>query len=152
MLWRELVPEPDPDAAARWYRHAIAYLPNYVKARVHLAEIYASHDRTDDAEELVLPALSSRDPEVQWRLAEVLMAQGRFQEAQMHLNGARLAFDGHLAKYLVAFTDHAAAFYVASGNDGRPALELARANVTNRPTRQAVKQAHEIAVRACTSL
>ena len=70
----------------------------------------------------------------------------------MHLNGARLTFDGLLAKYLLAFGDHAAAFYAASGNDGRRALELARANVTNCPTPRAVKQAHEIAVRVRTSL
>jgi hypothetical protein len=42
MLWGELVPAPDPNLAALWYRRAIAYLPGYVKARVHLAEIYAS--------------------------------------------------------------------------------------------------------------
>ena len=46
MLWGELVPVPDPDLAALWYRRAIAYLPGYVKARVHLAEIYASQDQT----------------------------------------------------------------------------------------------------------
>ena len=28
----------DPDLAAHWYRRAIAYLPRYVKARVHLEE------------------------------------------------------------------------------------------------------------------
>ena len=76
MLWGELVPVPDPNRAALWYRRAIAYLPGYVKARVHLAEIYASQDQTGDAEALLLPALSSRDPEVQWRLADVLTAQG----------------------------------------------------------------------------
>ena len=64
MLWGELVPVPDPDLAALWYRRAIAYLPGYVKARVHLAEIYASQDQTGDAEALLRPALSSRDPEV----------------------------------------------------------------------------------------
>ena len=42
MLWGELVPVPDLNLAALWYRRAIAYLPGYVKARVHLAEIYAS--------------------------------------------------------------------------------------------------------------
>jgi tetratricopeptide (TPR) repeat protein len=63
MLWGELVPVPDADLAALWYRRAIAYLPGYVKARVHLAEIYAGQGRTSDAEALLLPALSSGDPE-----------------------------------------------------------------------------------------
>ena len=53
MLWGELVPVPDPNLAALWYRRAIAYLPRYVKARVHLAEICASHGRAGDAEALL---------------------------------------------------------------------------------------------------
>ena len=37
-LWGELVPERQSARAARWYQQAIAYLPSYVKARVHLSE------------------------------------------------------------------------------------------------------------------
>ena len=64
---------------------AIAYLPGYVKARVHLAEIYVSQGHNGKAEALLLPALSSSDPEVRWRLADVLIAQGRFEEAETQL-------------------------------------------------------------------
>jgi tetratricopeptide (TPR) repeat protein len=148
MLWGELVPSPDPNLAALWYRRAISYLPGYVKARVHLAEIYASQDQADDAEALLIPALSCRDPEVRWRLADVLIAQGRFEEAETRLEAARFGFDQLLERHLLAFADHAAEFYAGSGNDCRRALELARANVTNRPTRRAIKQAHAIALRA----
>jgi len=144
MLWGELVPVPDPSLAARWYRRAIAYLPGYVKARVHLAEIYASRDQARDAEALLLPVVSSRDPEVRWRLADVLIAQQRFEEAETHLDAARLGFEELLGKHLLAFADHAAEFYAGSGNDGGRALELARANVANRPTRPAVEQARAI--------
>ena len=84
MLWGELVPASDPDLAAHWYRRAIAYLPGYLKARVHLAEIYATRERASDAEALLRPALSSRDPEVRWRFADVLIAQQRFEEAEEH--------------------------------------------------------------------
>jgi hypothetical protein len=147
MLWGELVPVPDPDRAALWYRRAIAYVPGYVKARVHLAEIYASQDQTGDAETLLRPALSSGDPEVRWRLADVLIAQERFEEARTQLDGARVGFDQLLGTHRLAFADHAAEFYAGSGDDCRRALELARANVANRPTRRAIKQAHAIAVR-----
>ena len=145
MLWGELVPVQDANLAALWYRRAITYLPGYVKARVHLAEIYASQDRTGEAEALLLPALSSRDPEVQWRLADVMSAQERSEEAETQLASARLGFEALLAKHLLAFADHAAEFYAGSGNNCRRALELARANVANRPTRRAVKQARAIA-------
>jgi len=118
-----------------------------VKARVHLAEIYASQNRAGEAEALLLPALSSRDPEVQWRLADVLTAQHRSEEAQTHLESARLRFERLLEKHPLAFADHAAEFYAGSGNDCPRALTLARANVANRPTRRAVKQADAIAAR-----
>jgi predicted Zn-dependent protease len=147
MLWGELVPVPDSDRAALWYQRAIAYLPGYVKARVHLAEIYASQDRAGEAETLLRPALSSRDPEVQWRLADVLVADGRLEEAETQLDAARFRFDELLRTYPLAFADHAAEFYAGSGNDCRRALELARANVANRPTHRAMKQAHAIAAR-----
>jgi len=148
MLWGELVPVPEPNRAALWYRRAIAYLPGYVKARVHLAEIYTYQDRTAEAETLLLPALSSRDPEVWWRLADVLTAQGRFEEAETQLEAARCGFEELLDKHLLAFADHGAEFYAGSGNDRRRALELAQVNVANRTTRRAVGQLHAIAATA----
>jgi hypothetical protein len=146
MLWGELVPEPDLTTAALWYRRAFAFVPGYVRARVHLAEICASQHQIGEAEALLLPALSSRDPEVRWRLVDVLMAQERFEEAGQQLDAARRAYDALLAKHLLAFADHAAEFYAARGNDCRRALELARTNVENRPTPRAVRQAHAIAM------
>jgi tetratricopeptide (TPR) repeat protein len=148
MLWGEFVPEPNLDLAAAWYERAIAYLPAYAKARVHLAEIYLSQDRTADAEVLLLPALSSSDPEVRWRLADVLCAQGRLEEAETQLGAARRGFDRVLAQHPLAFADHAAEFYAGSGNDCRRALELTRANVTNRPTARAIKQLEMIVATA----
>ena len=56
-LWGEVVPEPDMSRAARWYRKAIDYLPCYVKARVHLAEIHSSSGRFAEAETLLVPVL-----------------------------------------------------------------------------------------------
>jgi tetratricopeptide (TPR) repeat protein len=147
MLWGELVPVPDPDLAALWYGRAIAYLPGYVKARVHLAEICVSQDQTGDAETLLRPALSSRDPEVRWRLADVMVAQRRLDEAETQLGAARFGFDELLRRYPLAFADHAAEFYAGSGNDCQRALELARTNAANRPTRRAVKQAQTIEAR-----
>jgi hypothetical protein len=148
LAWGELVPVPDLNLAALWYRRAISYLPGYVKARVHLAEIYASQDQAGDAEALLVPALSSRDPEVRWRLADLLIAQGRIEDGERQLDAARSGFEELLGRHLLAFADHAAEFYAGSGNDYPWALELARANVVHRPTRRAVKQAQTIALKA----
>jgi len=140
MLWGELASEPEPDLAALWYGRAIAYLPSYVRARVHLAEIFAGQGRLRDAEALLRRALGSGDPEVRWRLADVLIAQERFDEAETQLEAARAGFEALLERHLLAFADHAAEFYAGSGNVRHRALALARANVANRPTRRAVTQ------------
>ena len=146
VLWGELVPEPQVSCAAEWYEKTLERLPSYTKARVHLAETYLSCGRADDAESVLLPALSSGDPEVHWRLADIMTAQGKDAVAQMR--AARSGFDAILERHLLAFTDHGAEFYAGSGNDCRRALELALFNVANRPTLRAFEQAHNIAVSA----
>jgi tetratricopeptide (TPR) repeat protein len=146
LLWEELVAEPQASWAADWYRRAIAFLPSYVKARVHLAEIQASCGRPGDAESLLLPAVASSDPEVRWRLADAMAMQGRFAEAEQQLAAARSGFDLLLEQHLLAFADHGAEFYVGSGNDAARAFGLARTNVANRPTLRAYEQAYTIAV------
>jgi tetratricopeptide (TPR) repeat protein len=147
-LWGELVPDPQPSRAAMWYQKAIEYLPSYVKARIHLAEIYASDSCAGQAKELLLPAVSSRDPEVHWRLADVMVALGRHFEAGEQLRAARSGFENLLAKHQLAFADHGAEFYFGSGNDAARALELAQVNLANRPTLRAFEQAYDIAVAA----
>lgn len=148
LLWGELVPEPRLGKAEGWYRKAIACLPSFTKARVHLAEICSSSGRPDQAEALLIPAVPSGDPEVLWRLADVLVAQKRYAEAEAQMDAARSGFEALLNRHLVAFADHGAAFYAGSGNNWRRALDLARVNVANRPTLRAFEQAHDIAISA----
>jgi tetratricopeptide (TPR) repeat protein len=144
VLWGELLPCPEPHAAAAAYRRAIACLPGYVQARVHLAEIDASHGRADEAETLLRPALSSGDPEVAWRLADVLILQGRSEEARVQLEAARAGYEWLVATHVLAFADHAAEFYAGSGDDHPRALELAQINAANRATSRAVRQVQAI--------
>jgi hypothetical protein len=145
MLWGELTFEPDPMLAEGWYRQAIAYLPSYAKARVHLAETLLEQDRPGEAEVVLSPALSSADPEVRWRLADVLAAQGRQSEAETQLRAARMGFEDLLGKHTLAFADHAAEFYAGSGADPWRALGLARLNAANRPTRHASRRVQTLA-------
>jgi len=123
-------------------------LPCYVKARVHLAEIYSRDGRTEDAESLLIPAVSSGDPEVHWRLADIMTARGNFADADAQMHVARRGFEILLGKHLLAFADHGAEFYSGSGDDVRRALELARLNVSNRPTLRTFEQAYATAIRA----
>ena len=82
VLWGELVPEPQRTVLSQWYERALERLPSYTKARVHLAEIYLSCGRADDAESVLIPALSSGDPEVHWRLADIMAVQGKDADAE----------------------------------------------------------------------
>jgi tetratricopeptide (TPR) repeat protein len=148
VLYGELMLRPRQDEAAACYRNAIRYLPRYTKACVHLAEIYLSTDRAQQTEALLVRALASDDPEVRWRLADAMSAQGKSADAEAHMRAARSGFESLLAEHLLAFADHGAEFYAGSGDDRRRALELARINVANRPTLRAFKQAHAIAVSA----
>lgn len=147
-LWGELVPEPQTDRAARWYRTAIDYVPSYTKARVHLAEILSSSGRASDVEDLLSPAIPSGDPEVRWRLADALASQKRHAEAGVHMQAAQAGYEALLERHLLAFADHGAEFYAGSGNNVRRALDLARVNVANRPTLRSFEQANDIAVKA----
>jgi len=147
-LWGELVAEPQSSRAELWYRKAVEYLPRYVKARVHLAEIYSATDRIGDAEAVLIPAISSGDPEVHWRLADVMDASGRSEEAAAQMRVARCRYRDLLEKHLLAFADHGAEFYSGGGNNASRALELARVNFANRPTLRAFEQAYAIAVSA----
>jgi hypothetical protein len=148
MLWGELVQEPQTNRATLWYRRALEYLPGYVKARVHLAEIHAASGRAVEAEALLMPVLASGDPEVRWRLADVLAAQNRLGEAEVQLDAARSRFEDLLGRHPLAFADHAAEFYAGTGNEPGRAFALARMNVANRPTRRAIERAYEIALKA----
>jgi tetratricopeptide (TPR) repeat protein len=144
-LWGELVPEPELNRASQWYRKAIDYLPCYVKARVHLTEIHFSCGQCGEAEALLYPVIESSDPEVAWRLADVLNAAGRFAEAEAQLQVARAGFEVLLDKHLLAFADHGAEFYAGSGGNLTRAYELARVNLANRPTLRAFEQAYKTA-------
>jgi tetratricopeptide (TPR) repeat protein len=144
VLWGELVPEPQTRRAADWYRRAVEYVPPYVKARVHLAEIHLRSGEAVEAERLLTAAVASGDPEVRWRLGEAMAAQGKVSEAEAQLAEARSGFERLLEKHLLAFADHGAEFYAAGGNDIHKALDLARINVANRSTQRAVEQAQAI--------
>ncbi|WP_375778594.1 hypothetical protein ACE103_05390 [Bradyrhizobium sp. ma5] len=148
VLWGELAREPDFYAATQCYRRAIAVLPMYTKARVHLAEIYASARSLDEAEALLRPIVTIGDPEVDWRLADILAAQRKFEESETRMNAARSGFDSLLERHLLAFADHGAEFYAGSGNDWRRALQLAQINADNRPTLRALEQVRNIATSA----
>jgi tetratricopeptide (TPR) repeat protein len=145
-LWGELVPEAHLTRAAFWYRKAIQYLPQYVKAHVHLAEIYSKSGNVEGAEAILVAVVARGDPEVSWRLADLMVTTGRYSEAEELMKTARSQFEILLKKHLLAFADHAAEFYSGSGNDPRRAFELSCLDLANRPTLRAFERAYATAL------
>lgn len=148
MLWGERVASPEPEHAAAWYRRAIEYVPTYVRARVHLAEILLDAREIDAAREILEPALASGDPEAAWRRAEIEISTSNPQAASTWQALARDAFEMLLAKHTLAFADHGVEFFLALGDDPECALALAQRNLANRPTPRAFELACEAAVAA----
>lgn len=148
VLWGELAPEAQPGRAGRWYRQAIDHVPGYVKARIHLSELLADEARYLEARELLLPALASGDPEVDRRLADVATGLGHANEAEEHLQRARGGFERLVDLHPLAFADHAAEFYLGSGDDAPRAFELAKMDLANLPTLKAFESAHAAAIAA----
>jgi hypothetical protein len=87
--------------------------------------------------------MPSADPEVHWRLADVMACLGRFADGEAQMQAARSGFEALLEKHPLAFADHGAEFYSGSGDDPRRAFELASINLANRPTQRAAKLARE---------
>jgi Tetratricopeptide repeat len=118
-----------PNTELQTVSESVALAAMTSSSRSTLAEICTTQGQARDAEALLAPVLSSRDPEARWRLADALIAQERFEEAKTQLDDARIGYEELLGKHLLAFADHAAEFYAGSGNDHQRALELARVSV-----------------------
>jgi len=143
-LWGEVVEDTDLEKAAYWYSKAVGYLPLYTHAVVHLAEIHLENRDYDQARRLLNSVIESGDPEVHWRMSELYAIEGRLQESANELEAARLMYEDLLLRHELAFADHAAEFYLGSGNNPNKALNLSLVNLKNRTT----VRAYELAIEA----
>ena len=145
VLFGETLTPADTQAAQYWYEKAMAYLPAYTHARVHLAELHLDAGRFDVALNLLQPIQDSADPEVSWRLAQLHEKSGQTHEANHHLARAKSIFEQLLTHHALAFADHAVDFYLEEGDDPDKALKLALLNLDNRPTLRAFELSFEAA-------
>lgn len=145
----ELHVATDPDRAALHYRRALDYLPGYITARVHLAEVMAEDGRYDEAIALLEAAVgTSEDPEVDSRLAEFLLAAGREEAAEPIRQRALAGYADLLERHPLAFLDHIAEFYLGSGGDPGQAWIMAERNWINAAGDPALALAIEAAAAA----
>jgi len=133
-LWAEQA--GDPARGAGHLRRALDYLPGFVAARLHLAEIDARRGATAAATTGLAAIADSGDPEVLALLGQLHGTVDPVRGAR-EIAAARERFEALLARQPLAFADHAAEFYLGAGADPARAWELANANYAERRTPRA---------------
>ena len=138
LMWCEQGQEAERGASH--YRRALQAVPEFVAARIHLAEFEMAQGQEAAAEAgLQRVATASDEPEAWARLGELHLRQGQGQHArgQAEIRRARLRYDTLLARHPAAFADHAAEFYLGAGADAQRAWGWAQVNLRERQTRRA---------------
>ncbi len=133
---RALELQGDRRRARPYLEEAIQVLPCYAHAVVHLAAVEAP-----DVALKQLTALdaTSDDPDVLSGKGDALRRAGRTDEAKAMTARAAARYAEVLARLPLAYADHAASFYLGMGGDPARALQLAKQNVDNRPTDEAIE-------------
>jgi len=119
-----------------WFEAACFRLPDYAPAQGHLAEVEAALGARKSAiDRLSTYAVSSDDPDYAAQLARILEDNGQPEDAIRWSTSASARYNALLRSHPAAFADHAAEFFLESGNDPERALSLANMNLVARVTR-----------------
>lgn len=144
VMWAEQA--GDPARAEPLYARALAHLPEFAMANVHLAEIEIAHgDRMSAMPRLERVAASTHEPEALALLGTLHLRSGEAERGQGEITAARERFETLLARHPLAFADHAARFYLGPGADAERAWVLAQQNLEGRQTASAFTLAIEAA-------
>lgn len=119
----ELYIDSEPSLAERLYREALHYLPEYVTANVHLAELLLTQGGSEEALlRLQNAAAYSADPDIYALLARYT-TQDSNAVARYALD-AEQGFKRLLQRHELAFAQHAVEFYSGPGNNAKLAEDL----------------------------
>jgi tetratricopeptide (TPR) repeat protein len=120
------------------YRQSLKYLPEFVTARIHLAEIEALRGDTESAvEHLEKVVRSTHEPEALALLGLLHVRMGQSTRGSREIAEARTSYESLLSRAPLAFADHGAEFYLGPGADPERAWVLAQQNLANRQTPRA---------------
>ncbi|MDB4956641.1 MAG: hypothetical protein JWO36_4210 [Myxococcales bacterium] len=115
--------------ARQFYEASLARLPGSLEPTVHLAQALIGTGDTAAANRLVERALAEN------RHPALLALAAPHQPALV--DEAKRGWERYVAALPLAFSDHAARFYLGVGDDPRRAAVLAAANLANRDTYEA---------------
>jgi tetratricopeptide (TPR) repeat protein len=147
VMWTE--EGADSTRGAELYAAALAYLPEFVAASIHLAELESARgDTTTAMLRLERVVVSTGEPEALALLGTLHVQAGDAERGWRDIATARRRYRELLSMLPLAFADHAAEFYLGPGADVERAQQWAQENATNRPT----KRAMSLALRASVAL
>jgi tetratricopeptide (TPR) repeat protein len=136
LMWSEQ--RGDQARAELLYAQALKYVPEFVTANIHLAEIKALRGDTESAIELLENVvLSSPEPEARALLGVLHLRTGDSEPGSREIAEARASYELLLSRDPLAFAGHGAEFYLGPGADPERAWVLAQQNLANRQTPRA---------------
>jgi tetratricopeptide (TPR) repeat protein len=136
LMWSEQ--GGDQVRAEALYRQSLQCLPEFVTARIHLAEIEALRGDTESAVERLENVVRSTDePEALALLGLLHVRMGESTRGSREIAEARASYEFLLNHDPLAFADHGAEFYLGPGADPERAWVLAQQNLANRQTPRA---------------
>lgn len=145
VLWSELAGQRA--RGRRYYLQALTHVPEFVAARVHLAELEAQAKRPLSALALLAPIVRADGEPEALALSGRLRVQSGDANGYTELRQARSRFEILLAHQPLAFADHAARFFLEpeAGADMHQAWLWAQVNLHNRPSPAAYTLLNEAA-------
>ncbi|WP_223646250.1 tetratricopeptide repeat protein [Corallococcus sp. EGB] len=144
VMWAEQA--GDPARAEPLYARALAHLPEFAMANVHLAELEAARgDVASAMTRLERVVASTHEPEALALLGTLHLRTGAPVRGRSEITAARERFEALLVRQPLAFADHAARFYLGPGADPERAWVLAQQSLEGRQTASAFTLAIEAA-------
>src|SRR5262249_48357584 len=121
------------------FSRALAHLPQFVAASIHLAELELARGNAPSAMARLERVVASPDePQALGLLGQSHVLNGDPARGWREIARARQRFELLLARHPFAFSDHAAEFYLGPGADFERASTLAQQNLAARRTDRAV--------------
>lgn len=137
LMWTEQA--HDPARGEAMYARAVAHLPAFASANIHLAELEVARDDLAPAlARLERVVAATAEPEALALLGSLHVRTGDPVRGGREIAAARQRFEALLARQPLAFADHAAEFYLGAGADPARAWRLAQQNLANRATDRAI--------------
>jgi tetratricopeptide (TPR) repeat protein len=136
LMWTEQA--GDRAKGEAFYAQALIFLPEFVSATIHKAELEVSRGDLMSAMVRLERIAVDQEPEAMALLGVLYVRVGDGARGWHEISLARQRFESLLSRHPLAFADHATEFYLGPGADAQLAWIWAQRNLENRRTDRAI--------------